>query len=169
MMPSALSPPPSSSSTFSVYLKEQRGGGEIHNNEMIGDLQTREEWVCVIIFYWSRASPSHQLPHQAQSQGWDARVQVMSANAHNGEMCSFAQINGIVTVLQLVEWKRKAGGKRGRAMLLLLLRSKCNRWDLPSSCWFPVWGTVACWLCSNQQALLSCRRVEIWQWNPADL
>lgn len=110
MMPSALSPPPSSSSTFSVYLKEQGGG--VHN-EMIGGLQIIG-MTLVIIYYWSRSSPSHQLPHQAQGQGWDAGVQVMSANAHNGEMCRFAQINGIVTVLQLVEGKRKAGGKRGQ-------------------------------------------------------
>lgn len=151
----------------SVYIWESRGG-KIHN-EMTGDLQMREEWFCVIIFYWSRASPSHQLPHQPQSQGWNAGVQVMSADSHSGEFCWFAQLNSIVTVLQLVEGERKAGGKRGRAMLLLLVKSKCNRLDLPSSCWFPVWGTVACWPCSSQHPLLSFRRVEVWQWHPADL
>lgn len=169
MMPSSLTPTSRSSSTFSVYLREQRGKNPQWDDGRPSDERRMILRIFDFCFYWSRASPSHQLPHQPQSQGWDAGVQVMSADSHSGEFCWFAQLNSIVTVLQLVEGEGKAGGKRGRAMLLLLVKSKCNRLDLPSSCWFPVWGTVACWPCSSQHPLLSFRRVEVWQWHPADL
>lgn len=92
----------------SMYIWKNGGGGV--NNEMIETF--REGWFWAIIYYWSRALPSHQLPHQPQGQGWDASVQVNSANAHNGEICCFAQIHSIVTVLQLVEGN--SGGKRRR-------------------------------------------------------
>lgn len=46
-------------------------------------------------------SPSHQLPHQCQSQGSVAIVQVLPADANEGELGCFTKFHGIITILQL--------------------------------------------------------------------
>lgn len=108
MMPSDLSPPPNSSSTFNVYLKKDKWQSD----------QIRAGCFWTIILCGSGASPSHQLPHQPQGQGWDASVQVVSANSHNGEICRFAQIHSIVTVLQLMEGNSGREKEAGYALFL---------------------------------------------------
>lgn len=61
---------------------------------------------CIISFC---VSPSHQLPHQRQSQGRVAVIQVLPADANKGELGCLAQFHRIVTVLQLKATKFSLG------------------------------------------------------------
>lgn len=108
-----FSPSPSSSSTFKVYLQKWRGSRFIAQRncglyyiltslEKKGDDKGKGD--CIISkkdFLSFYVSPSHQLPHQRQSQGRVAVIQVLPTDANKGELGCFAQFHCIVTVLQL--------------------------------------------------------------------
>lgn len=52
--------------------------------------------------------PSHQLPDQRQGVHWTPLVQVLSPDADQGEVSDIpAQLNSVVTVLQLARVKKK--------------------------------------------------------------
>lgn len=46
-------------------------------------------------------SPPHHLPHHCQSQCRVAVLQVLPADANEGEFCIVAQLHSIVAILQL--------------------------------------------------------------------